>query len=108
ASAITETLGLGRIVPAKELAPPAPEPAPPPPPKIPQSRRRDADAAPPAVPAIVAFDLEPDRPAEGGGPAAVPETSAASSSSASQAQGADDETIYSVDSSTVLPPVGVR
>ena len=108
ASAISETLGLGRIVPANQLDPPAPEPTPPAPPKIPQSRRRDAAAAPTSAAAIVAFDLEPARSAEGGGPSAQPDPTATAPSSSPEVQGEKDEVIYSVDSSAVVPPIGVR
>src|SRR4029077_8071839 len=96
ASAITETLGLGRIVPAKELdqveqPPPSPDA-----PKVPQSRRRDAPGAPSQqIAAIVAFDLEPVQPAGETGPPAHPEATATADSTIPQVQPDEDNTIYS-------------
>ena len=111
ASAITETLGLGRIVPGKDV-----DPTPPAPPplaaaaKPAQPRRRDAPpSAPEAIPAIVAFDLEPTA-AEGPGTAdPSPSEPATPATPAVPLQpGDEDETIYSVESPTIIPPIGVR
>jgi hypothetical protein len=111
ASAISETLGLGRIVPAKELDQIGPEqPAPPPADaKVPQSRRRDSAETPsqPAA-AVVAFDLEPVPQPPEGGPSAQPEATVTTDSPAPQIQLEPDDAIYSVDSRAVVPPVGVR
>jgi hypothetical protein len=108
ASAVTDTLGLGRIVPAKELDPPAAAPEPASPPKVPQSRRRE-----PAAPAtevassIIAFDLEPAPPADRG-PSARPGVASTTASGAPEVDLDTDDTIYSVDSRLITPPVGVR
>jgi len=108
ASAVTETLGLGRIVPAKELDPPAPAPEPPPPPKVPQSRRRDPGGSATAqLPPIVAFDLEPVLPAESGASAPL-EEAATTSAAAPEVTPDRDDTVYSVDSRSIVPPIGVR
>jgi cytoskeletal protein RodZ len=108
ASAVTDTLGLGRIVPAKELDPPAPAPEPPPPPpKVPQSRRREpATPVTEAVPSIIAFDLEPGS-AEESAPSAPPEVASTTASAAPSVEREQRDTIYSADS-RITPPVGVR
>jgi hypothetical protein len=108
ASAITETLGLGRIVPAKELDPPAPPEPPPPAAKVPQSRRREPAAAPSQMPAFIAFDLEPAPSAEVGGPSTRPEPTGTAAVAPPDVQREEDNTIYSVDSGVVIPPIGVR
>jgi hypothetical protein len=110
ASKVTETLGLGRIVPAKEAT--APAPAPPPPPaaaKASQPRRRESEPPADQTPAIVAFDLEP-APATPRGPTPPPAPSGMPSSStlSGEAPRVEDETIYSVNSGAIVPPIGIR
>src|SRR5262245_14437123 len=110
ASKVTETLGLGRIVPANEATSPAPAP-PPSPPAAKASPPRRSDPAPPAdpVPPIVAFDLEP-APAAPTEPAPPPASSGVPSSSTvgGESPRVEDDTIYSVNSGAILPPVGIR
>src|SRR5262249_51367431 len=105
ASVISETLGLGRIVPGKEVDPPAPQPPPAAVVKAPQPQRRQTSPAD-AVPAIIASDLEPSRP-EIGVPSAEPEP--INPPPISPAARADvDRTIYSVETPSVIPPIGMR
>jgi hypothetical protein len=105
ASAVTERLGLGRIVPANAVDPPAAPPEPvASPPKAQQTKRRDPPPADP-IPPLVAFDLDPV-------PAAVetrplPETRPAESTNPERAPVKDD-TIYTVGSVGVVPPIGLR
>jgi len=77
ASKVTETLGLGRIVPAKDATAPAPTPAPAPPPlaaaRVIPPRRLDATPSADQIPQVVAFDLEP-APSESRTSATQPET----------------------------------
>jgi hypothetical protein len=112
ASAVTETLGLGRIVPANEATSPA-EVAPDPAPtstttrKASQPKHEDAPTNTEPPPALIAFDLEPapiPTPASSGSP--VPIATTDSSAGVPQSQG--DETIYSVETPSIVPPVGVR
>jgi len=112
ASKVTETLGLGRIVPAKDANSPPPAAAPPPPAavKATQPRRRDATQAPDPLPPVVAFDLEP-APAKSSAPAPAPpppDPAAATSPGGEVPNVVEDESIYSVSSARVVPPVGVR
>jgi hypothetical protein len=110
ASKVTETLGLGRIVPAKEATSPAPAP-PPPPPAVKASQPRPRDPAPPAdpVPPIVAFDLEP-APATPREPAPPPASNGVPSTStlSGESPHVEDDTIYSVNSGAIVPPIGIR
>jgi hypothetical protein len=103
ASVVSETLGLGRIVPATEVDPPAPQPAPSAPVSVPQLRRRETTPAG-AVSAIVAFDLDPRIP-EAGGPSPEPE-SVTLPSTPPVAPVDVDRTIYSVETPSVVPPIG--
>ena len=110
ASMVTETLGLGRIVPAKDATDPAPTPLVDPPSaavaKTSQPRQREAAATPDPMPAIVAFDLEPSPPAA---PAsALQPAPVATTDSAAAEPTRHDETIYSVNTPAVVPPVGIR
>lgn len=110
ASAVTETLGLGRIVPAKEATSPAPS-APPPTPaavlKASQPRLREAPITPEELPAVVAFDLDPvPVPAVDSSISPVP--TGTTNTVAEVSAPRDDETIYSVGAASVRPPVGIR
>src|SRR5262245_50864135 len=112
ASKVTETLGLGRIVPAKEAT--SPPPAAPPVAaavKIPLPRRAATDETPqpaPPDPPIIAFDLEPT-PARARPPAETP-VPAPSTGSAAAGEGVrhEEDAIYSVTSPLIVPPVGIR
>ena len=106
-SKITETAGLGRIVPPDQVSP---EATPAPAPKdiqLPQARRRPVETppapetAPPAILEFTAFDLA-DSP-EAGVPAA-----ADPASESVDAAVAPEDAIYSADSFGVAPPIGVR
>jgi hypothetical protein len=111
ASKVTETLGLGRIVPAKDATDPAPAPAPAPPPlaaaRVIPPRRPDATPAADQMPEIVAFDLEPG-PSESRAPATQPEPAETTGSTIAAPNREHDETIYSFNSGAVVPPIGVR
>lgn len=99
ASAVTERLGLGRIVPGDAAAPPAaPAPAPPTPPAKPAAQPKTPQAAAPAAPEIVAFDLDPAPPA--------PPTPEVTTRNVPPVP--PDPTIYTVESQNVMPPVGIR
>jgi hypothetical protein len=113
ASAVTETLGLGRIVPAKEAPSPPPSSTPDSTPssaaalKPSQPKRRDPAASSDPMPPVVAFDLDPmptTVPALSGDRTTVATTASATGVPASQ----DDDTIYSVDTPAIAPPVGIR
>jgi len=113
ASKVTETLGLGRIVPSKEAT--APPPAAPPPAaavKVPPPRRAaaDTDTAQPAPPdpPIIAFDLEPS-PARARPPAETPvPESSTGSAAAGEGIHREDDAIYTVTSPLIEPPIGIR
>jgi hypothetical protein len=110
ASMVTETLGLGRIVPAKDATDPPPTPLVDPPSapvaKTSQPRQREAAATPDPAPAIVAFDLEPSPPAT---PAsALQPAPVATTESATVEPTRNDVTIYSVNTPAIVPPVGIR
>jgi hypothetical protein len=110
ASAVTETLGLGRIVPAKEATSPAPSELAPPPTaavlKASAPKRREAPGADP-VAAVVAFDLEPS-PATAVPPVTDPTPVASSGPAVAEPTRSDDEAIYSVNTPSVVPPIGIR
>jgi cytoskeletal protein RodZ len=113
ASAVTETLGLGRIVPAKEE--PSPAPSSPPDstsapaalPKPSQPKRRDSAASSDPMPAVVAFDLDPT-PTTVPTLSGVPTTVATTDSTAAVPASKDDDIIYSVETPSIAPPVGIR
>ena len=115
-SKVSDTVGLGRIVPASQAAAPAPTVAPPPPPApAARSNRRRAAAAPAArrvAPAlasanILAFDLDPVAPLHGTGPDAV--SARGPASTVPDPVGTDGTlAIYSSDSAGVSSPVGLR
>jgi hypothetical protein len=111
ASKVTETLGLGRIVPAKDATSAEPAPAPTPPPlaaaKVIPPRRVDATPSADQMPPVVAFDLEP-APSESRTSATQPESAETTGSTVPAAIREDDDTIYSVNSGAVVPPIGVR
>src|SRR5262245_54633205 len=111
ASTVTETLGLGRIVPAKEAT--SPPPGVPPAAaavKMPAPRRAAADTPQPTAPdpPIIAFDLEPS-PARARPPSETP-VPEPSTRPAGAGEGVrhEDDAIYSVTSALIVPPIGIR
>jgi hypothetical protein len=115
ASKVTETLGLGRIVPAKDPPSPAPASVAPPPAAVKSTAPRPRTAASPPVdmPSIVAFDLEPSpEPRPVPRPRSTTTAPAAAAPApllpAGEANAVDNDTIYSVNSGSVVPPLGVR
>jgi hypothetical protein len=104
ASVVSESLGLGRIVPANQAAPP--NAVPPPPAPVSEPKKRETPVVKSPAPPLLAFDLDASSgPAQG--VARLPLEGRPADLSIPDAP-PDDPTIYSVDSPGVLPPVAPR
>jgi hypothetical protein len=116
-SAVTERVGMGRVVPAAAAAAAAAVPPEAPPvPSPPHNARRVAATAGEVEPPFAAFDLEPHRaeePAPTADAAAAPADTAAKAPAAATTTAAPietpaDSTIYTAASEGVSPPVAIR
>jgi hypothetical protein len=106
-SAVSESVGLGRLVPAEGTPGTTPAPVKPPAERPAVSPTRGRPVAAVAPPSFKLFDLEAAKPIPVGVP--VPPPTIKPSAALPEAPvPAPDDTIYSADDPAITPPVGVR
>jgi hypothetical protein len=106
-SAVSDTLGLGRIVPAKDATAPLASQVPPaPPPRTPAPRQVEEPAFSKPLLPLLAFDLDPV-PGPAQASSALPPEGRPNDLTIAEPP-PDDRTIYSLDSPGIRPPVAPR